>query len=125
MCGRATFAIEVSRTSMKAASATVAAISQGLALGFHCSLLPASAAIHFLHLWTESRSFSIMAAIRLNRLSIVVSIGSVGVPYKRHTVSESVLYVKRELKGKDGDAWHRERAIVGNQTRISRSRWRS
>src|SRR3954449_7790862 len=35
MCGRATFAMEVSRTSMKAASATVAAISQGLTSGLH------------------------------------------------------------------------------------------
>jgi hypothetical protein len=67
---------------MKAASATVAAISQGLASGFHCSLLPTSAAIRFLYLWTESRSFSIMAGIRLNRLSIVMSIGSIGDPYK-------------------------------------------
>jgi hypothetical protein len=73
---------------MKAASATVAAISQGLALGFHCSLLPTSAAIHFLHLWTESRSFAIMAAITLNRFSIVVSIGSVDIPLK------DILYLK-------------------------------
>ena len=35
MCGRATLAMEVSRTSMKAARATVAAMSQGLTLGFH------------------------------------------------------------------------------------------
>jgi hypothetical protein len=76
-------------TSMKAAGATVAAISQGLAFGFHCSLLPTSAAIHFfLHLWTAFRSFSIMAAIRLDRLSVVVSIGSVGVHYK------DILYLK-------------------------------
>src|ERR1700722_12872872 len=42
MWGRATFAMEVSRTSMKAASATVAAISQGLTPGFHRPLLPTS-----------------------------------------------------------------------------------
>src|SRR5690242_14115706 len=35
MCCRATLAIEVSSTSMNAASATVAAISQGLVRGFH------------------------------------------------------------------------------------------
>jgi hypothetical protein len=53
-----------------------------------------------------------VAAIRLNRLFIVVSIGIVGVPYKRHTVSERVLYVKRvEGKGSrclaqgKGDCW--------------------
>src|ERR1700722_2655949 len=34
MCGSATFAMEVSRTSIKAASATVAAISHGFAFGF-------------------------------------------------------------------------------------------
>ena len=34
MWGRATLAMEVSSTSMKAASATVMAISQGLTLGF-------------------------------------------------------------------------------------------
>src|SRR6185437_1126279 len=34
MCGSATLAMEVSSTSMKAASATVAAISQGLTRGF-------------------------------------------------------------------------------------------
>ena len=67
---------------MKAARATVAAVRQGLALGFHCSLLPTSAAIHFLHLWNESQSFSIIAAIRLSRLSTVMSIGSVGISYK-------------------------------------------
>ena len=33
--GRATLAMEVSRTSMKAASATVAAISHGFTRGFH------------------------------------------------------------------------------------------
>src|SRR5260221_5646012 len=48
MCGSATFAMEVSRTSMKAARATVAAISQGLTSGFHCPLLPAAAVIRFL-----------------------------------------------------------------------------
>src|SRR5271169_7040042 len=47
MWGRATLAIEVSRTSMKAASATVAAISQGLTLGFHRPLLPTSSDIRF------------------------------------------------------------------------------
>jgi hypothetical protein len=66
---------------MKAARATVAAVSQGLALGFHCSLLPTSTASHFLYLWNESQSFSIIAAIRLSRLSTVMLIGSVG-PYK-------------------------------------------
>ena len=35
MWGRATFAMEVSSTSIKAASATVAAISQGFVFGFH------------------------------------------------------------------------------------------
>ncbi len=35
MCGRATLAMEVSSTSMNAASATVMAISQGLTRGFH------------------------------------------------------------------------------------------
>jgi hypothetical protein len=47
MCGSATLAIEVSRTSIKAARATVAAISQGLAFGFHCELLSTSAVIRF------------------------------------------------------------------------------
>ena len=37
MWGRATLAMEVSSTSMKAASATVMAMSQGLTLGFHCA----------------------------------------------------------------------------------------
>jgi hypothetical protein len=36
MCGSATFAIEVSKTSMNAAKATVAAISHGFDFGFHC-----------------------------------------------------------------------------------------
>src|ERR1035438_2578117 len=36
MCGRATFAIDVSSTSMKAAIATVAAMIHGLNFGFHC-----------------------------------------------------------------------------------------
>src|SRR6202171_2079688 len=36
MCGRATLAIEVSSTSMKAAIATVAAMIHGLNFGFHC-----------------------------------------------------------------------------------------
>src|SRR5882757_1509369 len=35
MWGRATLAMEVSSTSIKAASATVAAISQGFVFGFH------------------------------------------------------------------------------------------
>jgi hypothetical protein len=35
MCGSATLAMEVSSTSMNAASATVMAISQGLTRGFH------------------------------------------------------------------------------------------
>jgi hypothetical protein len=35
MCGRATLAMEVSSTSMKAAIATVAAMIHGLTLGFH------------------------------------------------------------------------------------------
>ena len=35
MCGSATLAIEVSSTSINAASATVMAISHGLTLGFH------------------------------------------------------------------------------------------
>ena len=39
MWGRATLAMEVSRTSMKAASATVPAINHGLAFGFHCPLV--------------------------------------------------------------------------------------
>src|SRR3979490_576019 len=47
MWGRATLAMEVSRTSMKAARATVAAISQGLTLGFHRPLLPTSSDIRF------------------------------------------------------------------------------
>src|SRR5580692_7626068 len=37
MWGRATLAMEVSSTSMKAASATVMAMSQGLTRGFHCA----------------------------------------------------------------------------------------
>src|SRR4051794_29710927 len=41
MCCRATLAMEVSSTSMNAASATVAAISQGLVRGFH---MPCTAA---------------------------------------------------------------------------------
>ncbi len=36
MCGKATFAMEVSSTSIKAANATVAAMIQGLTRGFHC-----------------------------------------------------------------------------------------
>jgi hypothetical protein len=35
MWGSATFAIEVSKTSIKAARATLAAMSQGFALGLH------------------------------------------------------------------------------------------
>src|ERR1700722_20967558 len=45
MCGSATFAMEVSRASIKAANATVAAISHGFAFGFHRSLLSASIAM--------------------------------------------------------------------------------
>src|ERR1700722_10146516 len=45
MWGRATLAMEVSRTSMKAARATVAAISQGLTPGFHRPRLPTSSDI--------------------------------------------------------------------------------
>src|SRR6185437_9216946 len=41
MCGRATLAMEVSNTSMKAAKATDAAMIQGLTAGFHS---PAAAA---------------------------------------------------------------------------------
>ena len=37
MCGRATLAIEVSSTSIKAANATVMAMSQGLTRGFHAT----------------------------------------------------------------------------------------
>jgi hypothetical protein len=44
----ATFAMEVSRTSMKAARATVAAINHGFDLGFHYVLLSTSAVIHLL-----------------------------------------------------------------------------
>jgi hypothetical protein len=40
--------MEVSRTSMKAANATVAAINHGFAFGFHCSLLPTSITMTFL-----------------------------------------------------------------------------
>src|SRR6202051_2782023 len=43
MCGRATFAIDVSSTSMKAAIATVAAIIHGLNFGFHCCAVGAVA----------------------------------------------------------------------------------
>src|SRR5271154_6091038 len=50
MCGSATFAMEVSRTSIKAANATVAAISHGFAFGFHRSLLPASITMPILFL---------------------------------------------------------------------------
>jgi hypothetical protein len=42
------FAIEVSKTSMNAAKATVAAISHGFDFGFHCVLSPPSAFILFL-----------------------------------------------------------------------------
>src|ERR1700733_2345821 len=45
MCGSATLAMEVSRTSINAANATVAAISHGFAFGFHCSLLSTSTAM--------------------------------------------------------------------------------
>ena len=41
MCGKATLAIEVSSTSMNAASATVMAISHGFTLGFHFACDPA------------------------------------------------------------------------------------
>ena len=41
MCGSATFAIEVSSTSMKAAKATVAAISHGFVRGFQRTVVPA------------------------------------------------------------------------------------
>ena len=46
MCGSATLAMEVSSTSMNAASATVMAISQGLTRGFQiaCSSTAAAAA---------------------------------------------------------------------------------
>src|SRR3954447_3842228 len=44
MWGRATLAIEVSSTSMNAASATVAAISQGLVRGFHMACAVAARA---------------------------------------------------------------------------------
>lgn len=37
ICGSATLAMDVSSTSMNAASATVAAMIQGLTLGFHCA----------------------------------------------------------------------------------------
>src|ERR1700722_2911185 len=45
ICGSATFAILVSRTSIKAASDTTNAISQGFSLGFHaaCAKAPALA----------------------------------------------------------------------------------
>ena len=41
-----------------------------------------------LHLWNESGSFSIMAGIRLNLLSVAMSIGGIGVLYK------DILYLK-------------------------------
>ena len=44
MCGKATLAMDVSSTSMKAARATVMAISQGLTLGFHVTVAPGFAA---------------------------------------------------------------------------------
>jgi hypothetical protein len=42
-----------------------------------------------------------MAAISLNRLSIGVSMGGAPASLQRHTVSESVLYVKRVEGGRD------------------------
>jgi len=39
ICGSATFAIEVSSTSMKVASVTVSAINHGLWLGFHSCVI--------------------------------------------------------------------------------------
>jgi hypothetical protein len=81
-------------------------------LGFHCSLLPASAAIQFLHLWNEPGSFSIVAAIRLNRLSIAVSITATGVLLQRQIVSEYVLYVKRGQLESCGNTAFRETEIT-------------
>jgi hypothetical protein len=50
MCGSATFAIEVSKTSMNAGKATVPAISHGFDYGFYCVLSPPSAFILFLQI---------------------------------------------------------------------------
>src|ERR1700761_2047710 len=60
MCGRATLAMEVSSPSIKAASATVAAINQGLVLGFHAYIAALSAGAP-----------AVLVAILLRFLSVV------------------------------------------------------
>ena len=53
MWGRATLAIEVSSTSMNAASATVMAISHGLTRGFHCADDAASGFVTVVSCWLQ------------------------------------------------------------------------
>src|SRR6202012_3033254 len=84
--------MEVSRTSMKAARATVAAISHGLDFGFHCVLLPILSAIRLL-----SRRGIAALHLRIHDVSQHVTDSS----YIR-CVSEGVSYVRELTLQREG-----------------------